>query len=446
MDGDARAGPPPGTAAGAEGDRARPCPACEAPIVVFSDTARAACAACHALFDVEADTLVFCEQLEQERLEPILRLGGEGRLLGERLTVAAIWERFTIVDGATHRFREYLLRVDGGEGHRWLVEDAGHWLWLAPIDPRDVTEARVRYDGRSHRRHGARTVTLRYVAGALPWKVEMGERATVTTYVAPPHLVREERSTKERRFFGGRSLEGATIFEAFGLAGAPPTPVGIAPAQPNPHPWPPVTAAFVAILLTFLGVGAGLDWGREPRMLHRGELALPAAPVVPSSPRVLPDSDTDRGTVTAPFTVIGDPSTVGVHLTTEASSDLVGLACALIDEDRGEVREVHLQAGARSAGEEGLEHEAWAHLDRIPAGRYTLRIESEWTQQRAGDGARFGRSEAPPRASLEVLEGARSPWCALVAFTLLLVPFALLLLLRARFERRRWALRGTLDA
>lgn len=416
--------------------RREECPACGAPLAWLTDSVRVACSACQALFAIEGDALVFHEQLEQEAIAPVLALGSEGVLFGERVRVVAIRERLTVVRGATRTSRETLLDADAGP--RWLVEEAGHWLRLAPVTREEVTRRSdgLVHRGRVHRLFSSRPATLRYVAGALPYAVEMGERANVTIHVGPPRVIREEGDD----LLAGEHVKASTVYEAFGLAGSPPRPTGVAPAQPNPHGLVPIAVAVVVLAAAFVGVGAGLDWGRE-RLLYRGELALPATPTVLSGPGVLPDRELDRGTTTAPFTVSGEATTVGFRLTTRAHRDLVDVACALIDEDRGEVRELHLRAGAESGSDDAGEHEAWAILDRVPSGRYALWLAPEWIQRRSAGTSEvsFGRAEPPPHASLEVVEGARTPWCAIVALALWMLPFALILWRRARFERRRWA-------
>ena len=222
------------------------CPTCGGPLPIFvpDQTERAACPSCSSLFDFESGALEYLKQLDQPRIVPLIPIGSEGTLLGERALVIGFMQRYCIVDGTRYSWREYLVHTE--QGYRFLMEDDGHFTYVRPINAGDVqvTRAGARYEGRTYRRFSAAQAIVSFVIGEFYWRVEVGERVAASDFIAPPYIVSEERSADEVVWSGGQYLPGKDVWKAFGLRGSPPKPRGVAPAQPGAGKlrWTGVTA------------------------------------------------------------------------------------------------------------------------------------------------------------------------------------------------------------
>lgn len=413
------------------------CPTCGAPVEIRSEsTERAACAYCYSLLDLDRGNLRFLEQLQQPKVQPLLALGSTGTLEGEALTVLAFMQRYTVVDGITYAWSEYLLHGQGG--YRWLMEDNGHWAYLRPISPGDVSADgyTASYDGKTFKAFQRSSATVRFVIGELYWKVAVGERTTATDYVSPPLILSEERNDREVVWSAGTYLEPKTIEKAFGVSA--PRPSGVAPAQPNPHPILATAITFAILMVLFMAMALGLDVGRTQRVLVDGPLLLPPTQAVAGATQA-----EDRASYTPPFTVTSGPTTLEVELNTSADNDYVGVACALVNEDTGEVREFYVSAEYNhgvTGGEswtEGDRH-ATVYVDRVPAGRYTMRLDPQWSHWNGPMTFAFSSVRAPPGATIKVVQGSRSGVCCCFSFLLLLFPLPIVVFRRSSFEKRRW--------
>lgn len=409
------------------------CPSCGAPVELHSASSeRAACAYCYTLLDVTQGNLQVVEKLRQSRLVPQIPLGTRGTLGGEALTVVGFMERFTVVGGMTFAWREYLLY--GDQGYRWLLEDGNHWTFLTPISAGDVRVhgRNVVYSGKSHRRFSSNSARVRFVIGEFYWKVQVDEEALATDFVAPPSLLSEERSHGEVVWSSGRYVDAKELWAAFRLPGSPPRASGVAPSQPNPHRVLPTLVSFAALFVALLLVAGAFIVGKPRQVLVEGPLALPDTPAVAGSARA--EGAEDRASYTPTFQVTGGPTTLAVELRTNAQQAWVGVACALIDEVGGEVREFPIEASYYSGVEGG---ESWSegsptmttYLAQVPSGTYSLRLDPQWT------GAAFA---SPPEASIRVEQGSSSGACCCGAFFLLLLPVPFALYRRFAFEKKRW--------
>jgi len=416
------------------------CPTCGAPVEITSEsTERAACAYCYSLLDVQSGNLQVLEQLEQPRIEPYIPLGTDGQLKGEKCKVIGFMERYTVVHGVTYSWREYLLYTE--QGYRWLMEDSGHWMWMKPISAGDVqvVGAEVRYEKHKLKRFSTNNASVRFVIGEFYWQVRVGEQTTTCDYIAPPHIVSEERSSNELVWSAGEYVEGKEIQKAFGLGASPPSRSGVGTAQPNPHALWPTLGTFAVLLLLFLGIAIGADIGGKHRVLVTGPLTLPATQQR-GNPVSAPQQDT--ASYTPPFTVTDGPAVLSVELETSSNNDYVGVACALIDEETGKVREFYVDAGyyhGVTGGESWSEgsRDSTVYVDRVPEGRYVLRMDPQWNHWTPGL-FNVGTAASPPSASIEVTQGSRSPWCCLLTFFLLLLPVPISIFRRAAFEKKRW--------
>lgn len=422
------------------------CPTCGAPVEIHApeSTERAACAYCYSLLDVSQGNLQLLEQLQQPQLQPAIPLGTDGTLKGEPLKCIGFMERYTVVAGITYAWREYLLY--GTNGYRWLMEDNGHWIFLKPISPGDITSAgsNVRYEGKSYRRFASNNATVRFVFGEFYWKVQVGETTTASDYIAPPRIVSEERSDNEIVWSAGEYMTPKEVWKAFGLPGSPPKAFGVAPAQPNPHNVLVPAVTFAVLMAVFLGILVTLDWGKTARVLVDGPVALPPTQSnqSPTSPGATPPQQ-DSASYTPPFTVTDGPTTLEVELDTSADNDFVGVACALINEDTGEIREFYVSAEyyhGVTGGESWSEgsRDGTVFVDQVKEGRYLMRLDPEWNHWSGPSIFGTHTVASPPRASIKVIQGKRSPWCCCITFVLLVFPLPFVFFRRAAFEKKRW--------
>ncbi len=407
--------------AGAEPARALTCPGCGGRIDLRRPEAKAyACPSCRSLLDVSRGDLRVLAVLEG-RSRPPVPLGAKGSLRGEALEVLGFLVRSIEVEGERYPWQELLLHGEGG--YRWLSAYAGHWLFLRP-----VSGAEVHLLGRRGVRRGDRTFKhfqggdARYdeIQGEFYWEIRAGEVVRTDDYVAPPFLLSAERTESEVSWSLGESVPGREIWKAFSLPGAPPRPVGVGAAEPNPHSarigsrWKIASVALLA-----LAVLAGALGAVEPR---EEVLALD----VPLRP--------GQVTLSQPFQLAGGPQSVEIAAAADVRQAWIGLDVALIEDETGESEAVGLELSHYSGVSEG---EAWTEGSRsgravvgsVPDGRYLLRVEPQVER---------GAGYLPPTAHVRVVRGV-FVWTPLALALLVVLAWPVLLSFRAvSFEKRRW--------
>jgi hypothetical protein len=236
------------------------CPQCGGPLEVRApdQAQRIACPYCGSLLDATKDLAVL-EVLHRPGVKPLLPLGARGRWAGEDWTLIGFLERSVTVEGVRYPWDEYLL-YRPERGFRWLVEARGHWSFVEPVNAGDVLggPTRKEYDGRSFRHFQGGIARVDHVLGEFYWAVARGDQTLTADYVCPPLMLSSEGSLSELVWSLGTYASGDEVWKAFGLAGQPPPPQGIAPHQPSPfrearHIYE-LSLVFLALaLLLFLG-------------------------------------------------------------------------------------------------------------------------------------------------------------------------------------------------
>jgi hypothetical protein len=212
------------------------CPKC-AGVLTLRDPAsvRASCGSCGSLLDTSTKSVRVLGVARRVETEPTIPLGGTGTMEGQPVQALAFLVRSVTVDGVRYPWREYLLRTSRGK-YRWLVESQGHWLLTEGISVTDVKPGpggkRLRGQLFKHFQGGDAVVDS--VLGEVYWEVEVGETVRSDDYVAPPHLLSIEKSGKESVASLGRYVTPEEVAASFGLKQPLRTPLGVAPAQPNP--------------------------------------------------------------------------------------------------------------------------------------------------------------------------------------------------------------------
>jgi hypothetical protein len=262
---------------------------------------------------------------------------------------------------------------------------------------------------------------VRYVLGEFPWRVQVGDRAWVSDYVAPPHILSCERTAEETAWSIGEHIDAERLWKTFGLPGDPPARVGVGPVQPSPHAphIGPVLQLLVGFAAAAVLVHVAFLLLAQQRTVYEGRfLYRPGAP--------------GAAVVTDTFTLEGRRSNVVIDTRTDVSNAWVFFNFALVDADRGRAldfgREVSYHFGRDSDGawhEGSPDDRAW--LPSVGAGRYYLLIEPE-----AAGGAR------PVAYTVRVRRDVPRPLYLWVVLGALAVPPALLGYRQLRFEHQRW--------
>lgn len=350
------------------------CPSCGGDITIHvpDRTERVVCSYCSAALDYTHGALEIYTRVERARQAPEIPLGTTGELDGEPIVVIGYMVRFCVVDGSTYRWSEYLLH--GPRGYSFLVEDSGHFTHVRAIGAAD---AQSRLNEGTYRLFSSVVANVESVVGEFYWKVEVGEQATTRDFIAPPHILSEERSRDEVVWSYGRYLPSHELWKSLGLSGSPPIHVGVAPAQPCPHrPWRSLAISLFAVAVLVI-----LSFGLSPRTQVLFSMPI-SIPVVTATPAVNPPPLGDHATYSPTFD-ISSSTTIAVDLETTVDNGWVGVECALIHEGTGEVREFSVDAEYFHGVDGG---ESWsegnrkglAFLGGVAPGRYTMRFEPSY--------------------------------------------------------------------
>ena len=412
------------------------CPSCGAPVplVVPESTERAACQSCHSVLDLNRGTLKALGQQSAPPRQTSLPIGSKGTLDGEELLTIGYMIRSTRVDGVRYDWVEYLLHGKGG--YRWIVEDQGHFTFVKPIEPgaASVGGLSASYGTTRYKLFSQTTGEVVYVLGEFYWKVTIGETAALADFIAPPRVLSTERTPKELSVSEGRYVTGAELFQAFGLSGSPPYPVGVAGSQPNPHRIGPTAAIAGALALALLALFGIFRLSQTPQVLVDGPLSVPAA-------QGQPTADSNTATTTPPFTITKGPTTLAVQLSTNSDNQWIGVGSALIDQNTNQVRQFFTEAGyyhGNSGGENFTEGKPYStvYIGSVPAGTYVMRLDPQW-QYFPQPGASMSSGLMTPTARVIVTAGKRSSMTFLIALLLLLLPLIYVAARYSSFEKRR---------
>ncbi|MEL6184076.1 MAG: DUF4178 domain-containing protein, partial [Myxococcota bacterium] len=119
------------------------CPNCGAGIELRApdEAQRVTCGNCDSLLDASKGNELFLLSSAMPRVpEPLVPLGGEGKLEGIRWTVYGQLVKSVEAWGEKYVWTEYLLHQRSA-GFRWLVESEGHWSFVEPVSAGQVVNA-----------------------------------------------------------------------------------------------------------------------------------------------------------------------------------------------------------------------------------------------------------------------------------------------------------------
>ncbi|MBX3201317.1 MAG: DUF4178 domain-containing protein [Labilithrix sp.] len=182
----------------------------------------------------DAPWLVAAPDVSRPRgVETWLDVGDEGVLDGVRFRVVGALSR-CLVAAARVAWDEYLLYAPE-VGLRWLVLVAGRWSLVEPIDAGLVDASddahTITLDGVVYEALSEEIARVAWATGALPWRVEIGERADVADFVHGAWTLSRERTGDALAWSRGVRVATSAIAAAFGKRTLP-KPDGHDPSDP----------------------------------------------------------------------------------------------------------------------------------------------------------------------------------------------------------------------
>lgn len=226
--------------------RSLACPSCGAALpLTLATTQSIVCPQCASVVDVSGGVgaeLSFYRQhnVGQTGAEPQIALGSSGLLTLDdgldtatarpmRWQVVGYQERRDIpessADGEESSYwREYLLWHTSA-GFAFLVDTNDGWSWVRPITGvPQLRGDRAEWKGVAYQRRWDYAAEVTWVQGEFYWRVRKGERARVADYEGtganPGARLSREQAAQEVTWSAGRTLDAASVADAFGIAPA----------------------------------------------------------------------------------------------------------------------------------------------------------------------------------------------------------------------------------
>lgn len=255
------------------------CPSCGAPHSVVGGVRSKVlvCEYCGSAVDLSSSKLeVIWQELSMRRqlqMGTEIPLGSKGRIDDLDYTIIGYVKKSVTYEGTNYPWVEYLLYSFTG-GYRWLVESDGHYTLMetipnvptslsgGPVGRPDAET--VRWSRRDFKHFQTSNAIVEAVAGEFYWKVQVGESVLNFDYISPPETLSVEVSETGLVWSHGVYKTPDEVRALFGLTKSLQEPMGVAPAQPNPHNtavtsiWRTFNfCALVGLVLMFTGMLSG---------------------------------------------------------------------------------------------------------------------------------------------------------------------------------------------
>ena len=431
------------------------CTQCGGPLnLVAPDLAeRVICPHCGAAHDVNAGNLQYLNTLKRHGPQPLIPLGGKGRIDQEDYVVAGYMQRSVTFD-QKYYWTEYLLFATRTKSFAWLVDDDGHWSFVVPMSAGDVNDSdpagAARFlDARQKRFKIFQdsVATVESVIGEFYWRVEKGETARAVDYIAPPEGITKEfsdtESSHEVNYSLARYMPQDEVEAAFGVTGLP-RPRKIGTLQPLVKRagvgkiWAALVVAFIVVSLV---VSTALPHREVLSETYRLDEIAPATGAdwsqgtTTAPPSGTDHSETSAVIITKTFEIKGGHN-LKVAASTELSEAWLHIEGNLFNEQSGFVEpfEMHLE---HYEGVEDGEH--WSegsqsgtkYFSTLKPGTYAIRMET------------FRDANKPtPTLKVTVTEGVYSPTgCGFLVLALILLTIPAIISRAAGgvSESARWA-------
>jgi hypothetical protein len=411
------------------------------------------CPNCGSLLDINQGELRYLKTLQFVGTRPDIAPGAVAEFEGQPFTVIGFMTRSVEFEGVRYYWQEYLL-YNPMIGFRWLVQSDGHWSYVRPVAPGEVSEQdrKASYGGRKFKAFQDAAARVDYVAGEFYWKVMVGETVRAVDYVSAPLMLSKEVSggygpgkkkkgqieAEEINWSLGTYLPVKQVEQKFNVE--LPSPSNVAPNQPFANKsiykyWLLFTALafFVGIASLLIGSGKTVfqrEYTLDPApaatpLPGGGAFALPSPEGQESIPQVI---------FTEPFQLRGGEN-VRVSGAANAENNWLYVAGDLINEETGLVQQFDLPMESYSGVEDG---ESWSEgskskeevISSLPAGTYTMRLEAQWEKW---------NQPTPPKFSVKVEQGVAHGFNFFLLLFALAIPPIIVAIRHFNFERRRWA-------
>jgi hypothetical protein len=407
------------------------CPSCGGPITLrgFELSLTVVCPSCHAVLDARDPNLKVLQAASQRMSKgepPKIPLGTRAPWRGAPYEVIGYQIRQITVEGIAYAWREYLL-FNPFYGFRYLTEYDGHWNDAVvtrhlPFTLERTSQPIARLDGTVYRHFQTANAVTSFALGEFPWEVHVGDRATVTDYVAPPRMLSREVTEDESVWSIGTYVMPDEIWRAFKLPGAPPLRRGVYENQPSPYAGLMSQIGSLSMIFAILlcVLSAVLLAVSRREQVFAGDYVARMS------------SKPDTAFVTPSFDIHGRTAGTEVSIRSDVSNSWEYFNLALINEGTGKAidfgREVSYYYGADSDGPwtEGSMNDR-AIIPAVPPGRYYLLIQPE------GPG-----DPASVSYSITLTHDVPSLWPLVIALGLLALGPAILIWRNAAFETARW--------
>ena len=296
----------------------------------------AVCGSCGALIDTATPEVQLIEAATaaQQKLAPLLPFGKRGKLFGTDYEVIGMVTRAD----QWAQWSEYLL-FNPWRGFRWLVSFRGHWSFVTrlPSMP-DHDGQRINSDGRTYKLFAKEEAKVTGVLGEFYWKVRRDERAIVSDYIAPPHILSrelypefDEVAWSQGEYVGRRVIADAFVVEKL------PRPSGIYLNQPNRFAtrWKEIRPLFfLALLALFVIQMLAMVQFREAEVAQTQLLFERPSPSVPPfsstwNPATAPESG--KVLTTPRFKIEGGEQRVVVEANAPVNNNWIGLDLDLVN-------------------------------------------------------------------------------------------------------------------
>ena len=384
-------------------------------------TTSVVCPSCGAIIDTSDESLrILSTFVAKARITPHIPLGARGTFRDGEFEVIGFLQRYITVEGLEYRWREYLL-FNPYKGFRWLSEYDGHWSYIRSIPYRPVIlgNGDLRLNGEVFRHFQSATAKVDYVIGEFYWRVQYGEAATVSDFIAPPKLLSAERTDNELTYSLGEYMEPRAIAGAFNLTTPLPARIGVGAAQPSPYAETVSSVGRLSLLFLVIAFAIQL-WS----------LAFSQNKLVYQTNLLYNTQDSEKSRVSDIFELTGRATNVMVRTKANVSNAWIYLSMALINDDTGTAydfgREIGYYFGSDADGSwtEGNQSDR-VYLPSVPAGHYYLRVEPE--------------GSAPATYSIQIYRDVPRWWLFLVISGLILLFPLVAVWSKRNFEFKRWS-------
>lgn len=384
-------------------------------------TTSVVCPSCGAVIDTSNDSMkVLSTFVAKTRVTPHIPLGTRGIFPDGEFELIGFLQRFIDVEGVEYRWREYLL-FNPFKGFRWLSEYDGHWSYIKsiPYRPAILGNGDMRLNGEIFRHFQSATAKVDYVIGEFYWRVQYGESAVVSDFIAPPGFLSVEKTENDLSYSQGEYMEPEAIARAFKLTTPLPARIGVGAAQPSP--FTETTAKIGRLALLFLTIALAIQ------ILA---VALSQNKLVYQTNLLYNATDAEKSRVSDVFELTGRATNVMVRTSANVSNAWIYLSMALINDDTGTAydfgREIGYYFGSDADGAwtEGNQSDQ-LFLPAVPAGHYYLRVEPE--------------GSASASYSVQIYRDVPRWWLFLVTSGLILLLPLFALWSKRNFEFKRWS-------